>query len=436
MNIFARIIYLEMRVFKFGGASVKDAESIRNVSAIMESFIQVGNPIIMVVSAIGKTTNHLEQIVKKIYAQELDARTSLKTLIDEHRKICKDLGLEEGNAVYKELSELEEKTNGFITANESNNYNYIYDQIVSKGEILSTTILYHYLKSRGITIRFLNARYIIKTDNNYTDANILWSETEMAIKAELAHSNEDVIITQGFIGANSEMLYTTLGREGSDYTAAILAKCTDTKEMTIWKDVDGVYTADPKKFPEATIISKLSYKEAIEMTFYGAQIIHPKTIKPIQNSNCILKVKSFIDKNAKGTEIGNFENIHYQPVIVHKGNQVLYTFSVKDFSFLNESNLGKIIASFGKYSLRINLMQNTAIEFCVATDEKIGKNELIVEDLKNDFEINVYNNLELLTIRHFTEEIRDKYTQNKHQILAQKNENTVQYLMREKHNLN
>jgi aspartate kinase len=239
-----------------------------------------------------------------------------------------------------------------------------------------------------------------------------------------------VIITQGFIGANSEMLYTTLGREGSDYTAAILAKCTDTKEMTIWKDVDGVYTGDPKKFPEATIIDKLSYKEAIEMTFYGAQIIHPKTIKPIQNSNCILRVKSFINKTAKGTEIGQFENIQYPPVTVLKEQQVLYSFAVRDFSFLNESNLGKIIATFGKYSLRINLMQNSSIEFIVLTDEKLGKNELILEDLKNDFEIKIENQLKLLTIRHYNEDILAKQRQNTSVFLTQKGEDTVHYLMR------
>ena len=226
------------------------------------------------------------------------------------------------------------------------------------------------------------------------------------------------------------MLYTTLGREGSDYTAAILAKCTDTKEMTIWKDVDGVYTGDPKKFPEATIIDKLSYKEAIEMTFYGAQIIHPKTIKPIQNSNCILRVKSFINKTAKGTEIGQFENIQYPPVTVLKEQQVLYSFAVRDFSFLNESNLGKIIATFGKYSLRINLMQNSSIEFIVLTDEKLGKNELILEDLKNDFEIKIENQLKLLTIRHYTEDILEKQRRNKAVFLTQKGEDTVHYLMR------
>lgn len=271
-----------MRVFKFGGASVKDASAIQNVTSIIQSYVEEKNPILMVVSAIGKTTNKLEIIAKKVFEQSEDAKTLLKDLIEEHRVICRELNMVEGSPVFKDLTDIETKTLGFIIANESNNFNYIYDQLVSKGELLSTTVVYHYILSQKISIDFVNARYLIKTDNNYTDANILWSETQEAVDAELKKHSSQVLITQGFIGANSEMLYTTLGREGSDYTAAILAKCTNTKEMTIWKDVDGVYTGDPKKFPEATIIDKLSYKEAIEMTFYGAQIIHPKTIKPIQ----------------------------------------------------------------------------------------------------------------------------------------------------------
>ncbi|MBL7788380.1 MAG: aspartate kinase [Chitinophagales bacterium] len=418
-----------MRVFKFGGASVKDAASIQNVTSIIQSYVEEKNPIFMVVSAIGKTTNKLEIIAKKVFEQSEEAKSLLKELIEEHRLICQELKMSQDNLVFKELSDIETKTLGFIVANESNNFNYIYDQIVSKGELLSTTVVYHFIKSQKVSIDFINARYLIKTDNNYTDANILWNETQEAVEHELKNYNSHVLITQGFLGANSEMLYTTLGREGSDYTAAILAKCTNTKEMTIWKDVDGVYTGDPKKFPEATIIDKLSYKEAIEMTFYGAQIIHPKTIKPIQNSNCILKVKSFINKDAKGTEIGNFENISYQPVTVLKENQVLYSFSVRDFSFLNETNLGKIIATFGKYSLRINLMQNSSIEFIVLTDEKLGKNELILEDLKEDFEIKVKTNLKLLTIRHYTEDILAKQRQNNAVFLTQKGEHTVHYLM-------
>lgn len=419
-----------MRVFKFGGASVKDASAIQNVTSIIQSHLEDKNPILMVVSAIGKSTNKLEIIANKVFEQSKEAEVLIRSLIDEHRAICLDLGLNEDSQVFKDLAEIEAKTLGFIIANESNNFNYIYDQIVSKGELLSTTVVYHYILSQKVSIAFINARYLIKTDNNYTDANILWNETQEAVENELKNHSSQVMITQGFIGANSEMLYTTLGREGSDYTAAILAKCTHTQEMTIWKDVDGVYTADPKKFPEATIIEKLSYKEAIEMTFYGAQIIHPKTIKPIQNSNCVLKVKSFLNKEAKGTEIGNFENIHYKPVIVLKENQVLYSFSVRDFSFLNETNLGKIIATFGKYSLRINLMQNSSIEFLVLTDEKLGKNELIIEDLKSDFDIKVNTELKLLTIRHYTEDILAQQRQNKSVFLTQKGENTVHYLMR------
>ena len=399
-----------MRVFKFGGASVKDASAIQNVTSIIQSYVDEKNPIIMVVSAIGKTTNKLEIIAKNVFEQSEESKNSLKDLIEEHRVICRELKMSEESLVFKELTDIENKTLGFIVANESNNFNYIYDQIVSKGELLSTTVVFNYIKSQKVSIDLINARFLIKTDNNYTDANILWNETQEAVENELKKYHSQVLITQGFIGANSEMLYTTLGREGSDYTAAILAKCIHTKEMTIWKDVDGVYTGDPKKFPEATIID-------------------PKTIKPIQNSNCVLKVKSFIHKEAKGTEIGNFDHITYQPVIVLKENQVLYSFSVRNFSFLNESNLGKIIATFGKYSLRINLMQNSSIEFIVLTDEKLGKNELILEDLKEDFEIKIKTNLKLLTIRHYTEDILAKQRQNKAVFLTQKGENTVHYLI-------
>jgi aspartate kinase len=419
-----------MRVFKFGGASIQNAAAIQNVAKIIERFIESNNPIIMVVSALGKTTNQLEIIANSISEKANNIDVLVLKLIKQHSDLAIELGLNKESKVFKELDLISNTILEFSKSNQSANFNFIYDQIVSKGELLSTTILFYFLESIGIKIQFRDARFLIKTDDNFTDANIDWLETELAIKTEIESLNSDVFITQGFIGANDKMEYTTLGREGSDYSAAIIANCTGTSEMTIWKDVDGVYTADPKKFPEATIIPQLSYKEAIEMTFYGAQIIHPKTIKPIQNSNCILKVKSFINIDAKGTKISNYEDIKYQPVIVHKSKQVLYTFSVKDFSFLNETNLGLIIETFGKYSLRINLMQNTAIEFCVATDEKLGKNELIVEDLKANFDIKIFTDLEMLTIRHYNQEVMDKYTKGKLQVLAQKTETTVQYLIK------
>jgi len=419
-----------MKIFKFGGASIKDASNIKNVVKIIDEFSKVDR-IFVVVSAIGKTTNFLETIVKHITIDTIEAKRLMFELIHTHKNLAIELfdGKEE-TALFKEFENVLQRTYDFIDKNESRNYNFIYDQIVSQGEILSSLLLNATIAYAALDTTYINARNLIKTDDNYTDANILWDETLVAVNGVLSNTSSQILVTQGFIGSNLEMLYTTLGREGSDYTAAILAYALKADELTIWKDVKGVYTADPKLFPEATMIDKLSYKEAIEMTFYGAQIIHPKTIKPIQNANCILNVRSFIDKETKGTQIGNFEIDRYNPVIVLKENQVLYTFSVKDFSFLNETNLGKIIETFGKYSLRINLMQNTAIEFIVCTDEKIGKNELIISALGDTFDITIEKNLKLLSIRHFNEDIIKKLTQNQSIFISQRNSNTMQYLIR------
>ena len=419
-----------MKIFKFGGASIKDASNIKNVVKIIDEFSKVDR-IFVVVSAIGKTTNFLETIVKHITTDTIEAKRLMFELIHTHKNLAIELfdGKEE-TTLFKEFENVLQRTYDFIDKNESRNYNFIYDQIVSQGEILSSLLLNATIAYAALDTTYINARNLIKTDDNYTDANILWDETLVAVNGVLSNTSSQILVTQGFIGSNLEMLYTTLGREGSDYTAAILAYALKADELTIWKDVKGVYTADPKLFPEATMIDKLSYKEAIEMTFYGAQIIHPKTIKPIQNANCILNVRSFIDKETKGTQIGNFEIDRYNPVIVLKENQVLYTFSVKDFSFLNETNLGKIIETFGKYSLRINLMQNTAIEFIVCTDEKIGKNELIISALGDTFDITIEKNLKLLSIRHFNEDIIKKLTQNQSIFISQRNSNTMQYLIR------
>lgn len=419
-----------MKIFKFGGASIKDASSIKNVINIIDEFSKIDR-IFVVVSAIGKTTNFLETVVKHLSTDTNEAKRLMHDLIHTHKNLAVELfdGKEDA-ALFTEFESILQRTYDFIDKNESHNYNFVYDQIVSQGEILSSLLLNATIANTTLDTTYINARNLIKTDDNYTDANILWDETLMAVNSVLSITSSQILVTQGFIGSNEEMLYTTLGREGSDYTAAILAYALKADELTIWKDVKGVYTADPKLFPEATMIDKLSYKEAIEMTFYGAQVIHPKTIKPIQNANCILNVRSFIDKDTKGTQIGNFEIDTYNPVIVLKENQVLYTFSVKDFSFLNETNLGKIIETFGKYSLRINLMQNTAIEFIVCTDEKIGKNELIIAALGDTFDITIEKNLKLLSIRHFNEDIIKKLTQNESIFISQRNSNTMQYLMR------
>ena len=417
-----------MKIFKFGGASVKDAQAIRNVGAIIQNHSK--DRIFVVVSAIGKTTNALEKIVVASIQDVHFAKQAFNKIIEAHRALSNELFDQQVRAqVESNFQEITQHFFDFLDKNESKNQNFIYDQIVSKGEILSSIILHHYLLQISLDAGWINAKHLIKTDSNYTDANILWQETQEAVRNTVEPINNQILVTQGFIGANIEMLYTTLGREGSDYTAAILAYCLEAPELTIWKDVKGVYTADPKKFESAQLVEKLSYKEAIELTFYGAQIIHPKTIKPIQNSNCILNVRSFIDQDCLGTQIGNFDAIKYAPSIVLKEEQILYTFSVKDFSFLNERNLGKIIETFGKYSLRINLMQNTAIQFIVCTDSKLGKNEQIIEALSNDFEIEMRKDLKLLSIRHYNQEIIDRETQGFQIFLQQKTEHTIQFVI-------
>jgi aspartate kinase len=420
-----------VRISKFGGASVKDADSVRNVANIISNHKSENDQIIVVVSAMGKMTNLLELIVLDYFESRDGLMDKLNSFFDFHTDIVGKLNFNSDKSILERLQAIRHDFENFLKNNESKNYNYIYDQIVSKGEILSTTILYEFLHDQNKDVHYVEARNIIKTDSNFTDANINWEKTRSATNETFSKIKSSIVITQGFLGADDDMNYTTLGREGSDYTAAIIANCTNTSELTIWKDVDGVYTADPKKFAEATIVPKLSYKEAVEMSFYGAQIIHPKTIKPIQNSSCVLKVKSFINKDSKGTEIGNFENLTYAPAIVLKENQVLYSFYVKDFSFLNETNLGKIIATFGHYSLRINLMQNTAIEFMVVTDEKLGKNEQIREALSEDFDITIQNRLKLMTIRHFDQASLDKYSQDSKVIVTQKGLDTIHLLISE-----
>lgn len=414
-----------MYVFKFGGASVKDAASVRNVASIIEKNNK--EKLIVVVSAMGKTTNALEKVVDA-YFNKSDYNAILNEVLGNHIKIISELFADK-TAAENEVKKLVEKTTSFLNWNNSTQFNFVYDQVVSLGEYISTVILSHYLKSIHVSNTWVDAKHLIHTDNNYTDANILWKETETQTK-KVVEAISNTIITQGFIGSTSEMLATTLGREGSDYTAAILSYCVDAEKMVIWKDVKGVYNADPKLFPEATIIRKLSFKETIEMTFYGAQVIHPKTIKPIQNKNISLQVRSFIDTEDEGTIIqANADLSSIPPVIVLKSQQVFLSFSVKDFSFLSEANLGKIISTFAKHSLRINLMQNRAISFSVCTDFKYGKIDAVVEELEDFFDIERNDTLQLLTVRHYNSDTLSKITEGKKIILTQKSIDTIQYLI-------
>lgn len=416
-------------VLKFGGASVKDAPSMRNVASIIASFQD--QPIVVVVSAIGKTTNALEKVVDAYYKKQEHTLSLIDDIFGTHKDMANALFDGKADEIALLINKRRESLAQFLLLNQSDDFNFIYDQIIAYGEILSSTLLHAYLNKIGLENKLVDAKELIKTDNNYTDANIDWRLTQEQVSRKLDFKETTRYITQGFLGGTAEQFHTTLGREGSDYTASILSFCLNASKMIVWKDVLGVYNADPKKFPEAVIIPEISFKEAIEMTFYGAQIIHPKTIKPLQNKQIPLFVKSFIQPDSPGTALKEITHpIDYPPIFVLKENQVLLNFANKDYSFLNENNLGKILQTFAKYSMRINIMQNTAISFMVLTDFKYGKIDAIIEDLKEIFEIEKTEQIELLTIRHFTQETINQYTKNRNILLTQKGIKTVHFLIK------
>lgn len=421
-----------MQVYKFGGASVKDAAAVKNVTAILKenSF----NDKVVVISAMGKSTNELENVVNQYYAGNAEWEKTLNGLFEKHQAIITELyGSSDKTKAVADVKKLIDAAAKFLKENTSRNYNYIYDQIVSLGEYISTTIVSDYANSIGLANTLLDVKEVLFTDNAYTEGKVDFKKTEEAISKKV---NELVktgfVITQGFVGSTPEGFATTLGREGSDYTASIFAYSLNAERMTVWKDVEGIMNADPKEFPEAEFISELTFHEAIEMTYYGASVIHPKTIKPIQNKNIPLEVRSFVNSGKRGSVISaNANTLFLPPIIIWKRNQVLLSFSAKDFSFIAEDHLSKVFATFAENRLRINLMQNAAISFSIAVDFKKEKIDNVVEQLSNDFTITRNENLSLLTIRHFNQGIIDKLTRDKDILLRQNSRNTVQLLMRE-----
>jgi aspartate kinase len=420
-----------MQVYKFGGASVKDATAVKNVAAILAA-----NPSkekVVVISAMGKTTNDLEKVVNQYVAGEVNWQITLDGIYQKHATIIQELF--DGNVenTLNAVSVIIEKARAFLLQDQSHNYNYIYDQIVSNGEYISTAIVSGYCNSSGIKNTLLDAKQCIHTDNAYTEGKIDWKKTEKAINdVVLPIVKDNFIITQGFIGCTSEGFTTTLGREGSDYTAAIFSYCLNAERMTVWKDVVGVMNADPKEFKEAQFLSELTYLEAIEMTYYGASVIHPKTIKPLQNKNIPLEVRSFVDSAKRGSIIAATANTNFlPPIIIMKREQTLLSFSAKDFSFIAEDHLAKVFSVFAAHRLRINLMQNAAISFSICIDTRKEKMENILEELNSDFHIVQNENLSLLTIRHYNTGIIDRLTKDKDILLRQTSRQTIQVLMRE-----
>ena len=420
-----------MNVYKFGGASVKDAAAVRNVVQILKE--NKGNEKVVVISAMGKTTNDLEAVINAYYAGSEEWSSLLDTVFNKHESIINDLFGNDGDAAKQAVKNIIEKTREFLTQNHSRHYNFIYDQVVSIGEYISTTIVSHFANKEGATNSLFDAKECVFTDNAYTEGRIDWRKTEKAIPEKvLPLTKTGFVITQGFVGCTPEDFTTTLGREGSDYTAAIFSYALNAERMTVWKDVEGIMNADPKEFPEAQFISELSYHEAIEMTYYGASVIHPKTIKPIQNKNIPLEVRSFVNSAKRGSVISANANTNFlPPVIIKKKTQVLLSFTVKDFSFIAEDHLSLLFTKFAEHRLRVNMMQNQAISFSVVVDFKREKIDNVVEELSNDFSITRIENLTLLTIRHFNDSIVNKLTSGKDILLRQLSRTTLQVLMRD-----
>jgi len=421
-----------IHVFKFGGASVKDAKAVLNIVDIIQKHDQFN--LVIVVSAMGKTTNKLEDIfdsfIKKDKKAYLNRTNELKTF---HLNIIQDLfkgdSLVEINEI---INALFKQITSFFDKNERENRSYLYDQLIPFGEMLSTKIIQHCLEKSDVKSSWLDAKTCIKTDSNYQNANVDWALTEKEVNGclNLLHKESRVVVSQGFVGSNNEGDSTTLGREGSDYSAGIFAYASDAKEVIIWKDVPGMLNADPKYFEDTIKLEQISFKEAIELSYYGASVIHPKTIKPLQNKNIPLYVKSFVHPEKKGTIIQKrTENDDAIPSFIFKKNQVLFSIMPKDFSFLIEENLSDVFLKLSRINAHINIMQNSALSFSFLMDDKMDVISQVESALESSFIVKYNTNLELVTIRHYDQQTIDFVTTGKEILLEQKTRSTARFVM-------
>ena len=417
-----------MKVFKFGGASINSIERIKNVAAIIQTF--KGDKIFVIISAMGKITNALENVALAFFEGKRDYALQLfDDIKKEHNEVAANLGVAEVAAqiikdIYTEIEWL-------LYDKPVRDYDYYYDQIVCSGELLSTAIVSSYLNSIQIKNTWLDVRDIFRTDDNFRDATIDWAFTAQKVEEVIlpVFSNTNIILTQGFIGATDENESTTLGREGSDYSAAIFANMLGAESQTIWKDVEGVMNADPKKFADATFISELSYHEVIEMAYYGAQVIHPKTIKPLQNKDIPLHVRCFLHPGLKGTIISNQSVHNLPPIIVVKENQVIMQMSSKDFSFIGETGVSSLYKLFTETKISPNITQSGAISMLCSFDDKPERIEKLALAASELFEVTVEKNISLLTIRHYNDGIVQQLTTGKNILLLQKTKDTLQVLL-------
>jgi len=417
-----------MRIFKFGGASVKDAEGIKNVFSVLE---KVGHEdTLLVISAMGKTTNALEVVIKNYFEKSNELHSSLQEVKKYHYQILMDLFEDEEHDVYFAVNSHFADLEYFIRSNKSPNYNFVYDQVVSYGEILSTTIVSHYFAHAGLKNNWIDVRNFIKTDNTYRDANVDWEKTQQFISKGV--KKKALNITQGFLGSDENNFTTTLGREGSDYTAAIFAYCLNAESVTIWKDVPGVMNADPRYFENAILLNQISYREAIELAFYGATVIHPKTLQPLQKKEIPLHVKSFINPLLPGTSVSKGKDLEPQtPCYIVKRDQLLISLSSIDFSFIMEENISEIFALFHQYKMKVSLIQNSAISFSVSVEDKFGNFNDLKTILSKKFKVSYNENVSLYTIRHFNKEAAEMVEKGKTVLLKQISRETMQVVTKE-----
>ena len=412
------------KVFKFGGSSIKDVANITNVSNILKSYSN--DELVIIFSAMGKVTNMLEDVVELYIQKNGKPSIALQKVKNFHFDILNAL-FDQDHLIFEEINNLFVEIEWVLEDDPYNDYGYVYDQIVSIGEFLSTKIMSAYLNNIGFHNNYLDARDIIKTDNSYRNAKIDWETTTTCIKSMIKAKH---CITQGFVGCTSENFTTTLGREGSDFTAAILAYGIEAKEVVIWKDVPGMMNADPKYFQHSKVLETISFDEAIELAYFGAKVIHPKTIQPLKKKKIPLRVRSFIEHKNKGSQIAEdvltFPEV---PSIIIKENQILISISDRSLSFIVETHMSKIFGLLAKHSVSVNVMQNSAVSFSVCVDDDKYKIPQLISDLQKDFEVYYNKNLTLYTVRNYTKDVVNDFFNGKEILLEQRSRNTLQLVV-------
>ena len=413
-----------MKVFKFGGASIKDASSIKNILEIISNYSN--DNLLIVVSAMGKTTNALEKVVENYFKNKSELKSSILEVLNFHIDICNEL-FPKNHLIFSDINSIFQKINTFINSNKSPSYSFVYDQLVSNGELISSKIIYNYMTFKNIESSFIDARDCIKTDSNFRGGNVKWDLTNKTIKQMFNDSNTN--ITQGFIASDKNNFNVTLGREGSDYSAAIFAYALNAESLSIWKDVPGLLNADPKFFSNTKLLKHISYSETIELAFYGASIIHPKTLQPLQKKEIPLNVKSFKNPESNGTKISKGIDIDpLVPCYIFKDNLILLKLSSLDFSFMVEQNISKIFKELHDSKMKVDVIQNSAISFSVCFFDKYGNLNDLISRLEGKFKIEINKNVSLFTIRHFDEKSIKKISYNRKLLLEQRTEKTIRLI--------